>query len=304
MRQLRIAKRQAALAIALADIAGVYPLERVTERLTRFADACVKGALRFLLAEEAQKAGWLDAIPNELEGTTGLVVIAMGKHGAFELNYSSDIDLVVFYEEERFPFALRGDKRTRRRRSGEAAGASFSRRRRSTAMCSASICACVPTPARPRSPSPPKRPSSTTRAWARTGSARPGSRRANAPAIPRRARSSSRTWSPSSGASISTLPPSRTSTRSSARSTPMPGHSRIAVHGHNIKLGRGGIREIEFFAQTQQLILGGRDRSLRERDDHRRAEGAARARPYFETARRAIWRTPTVSCARSSTASR
>jgi glutamate-ammonia-ligase adenylyltransferase len=43
------------------------------------------------------------------------------------------------------------------------------------------------------------------------------------------------------------------------------GHSRIAVAGHNIKLGRGGIREIEFFAQTQQLILGGRDRSLRER---------------------------------------
>ena len=42
------------------------------------------------------------------------------------------------------------------------------------------------------------------------------------------------------------------------------GHSRIAVHGHNIKLGRGGIREIEFFAQTQQLILGGRDRSLRD----------------------------------------
>jgi glutamate-ammonia-ligase adenylyltransferase len=43
------------------------------------------------------------------------------------------------------------------------------------------------------------------------------------------------------------------------------GHGTIAVAGHNIKLGRGGIREIEFFAQTQQLILGGRDRSLRER---------------------------------------
>src|SRR5258707_9919731 len=41
------------------------------------------------------------------------------------------------------------------------------------------------------------------------------------------------------------------------------GHSRVGVAGHNIKLGRGGIREIEFFAQTQQLILGGRDPSLR-----------------------------------------
>src|SRR4029079_16883489 len=42
------------------------------------------------------------------------------------------------------------------------------------------------------------------------------------------------------------------------------GHARVAVAGHNIKLGRGGIREIEFFAQTQQLILGGRDPSLRD----------------------------------------
>src|SRR5262249_53763679 len=41
------------------------------------------------------------------------------------------------------------------------------------------------------------------------------------------------------------------------------GHGRVAGAGHNIKLGRGGIREIEFFAQTQQLILGGRDRNLR-----------------------------------------
>src|SRR3546814_89580 len=42
------------------------------------------------------------------------------------------------------------------------------------------------------------------------------------------------------------------------------GHAEIAVAGHNIKLGRGGIREIEFFAQTQQLISGGRDIRLRE----------------------------------------
>jgi glutamate-ammonia-ligase adenylyltransferase len=41
------------------------------------------------------------------------------------------------------------------------------------------------------------------------------------------------------------------------------GHGEITVAGHNIKLGRGGIREIEFFAQTQQLILGGRHPGLR-----------------------------------------
>ena len=41
------------------------------------------------------------------------------------------------------------------------------------------------------------------------------------------------------------------------------GHGEIAVEGHNIKLGRGGIREIEFFVQTQQLIAGGRHAELR-----------------------------------------
>src|SRR5262249_56297157 len=43
------------------------------------------------------------------------------------------------------------------------------------------------------------------------------------------------------------------------------GHGEIAVEGHNIKLGRGGIREIEFFVQTQQLIAGGRHTELRDR---------------------------------------
>ncbi|SVD76537.1 uncharacterized protein METZ01_LOCUS429391, partial [marine metagenome] len=43
------------------------------------------------------------------------------------------------------------------------------------------------------------------------------------------------------------------------------GNDAIAIEGHNIKLGRGGIREIEFFAQTQQLIWGGRSRKLRVR---------------------------------------
>lgn len=43
------------------------------------------------------------------------------------------------------------------------------------------------------------------------------------------------------------------------------GHGTIAVAGHNVKLGRGGIREIEFFVQTQQLIAGGRQPELRGR---------------------------------------
>ncbi len=54
------------------------------------------------------------------------------------------------------------------------------------------------------------------------------------------------------------------------------GHGEIAVAGHNVKLGRGGIREIEFFVQTQQLIAGGRDPELRGRRTLDDAGGARR----------------------------
>src|SRR4051812_38877580 len=107
MKDLRVAKRRAALAIAMADIAGTWDVGKVTAELTRFADACVGGALRFLLTAAAAQTG----SEKVAEDACGLTVLAMGKYGAFELNYSSDIDLVVFYDAEKFPFAKRGDPR-------------------------------------------------------------------------------------------------------------------------------------------------------------------------------------------------
>ena len=64
--------------------------------------------MRFLLRAQAAQAG----VPEVAEEDCGLTVLAMGKYGAFELNYSSDIDLVVFYDAAKFPFAKRGDGRT------------------------------------------------------------------------------------------------------------------------------------------------------------------------------------------------
>jgi glutamate-ammonia-ligase adenylyltransferase len=115
MKELRIAKRRAALAIAMADIEGVWEVEKVTAELTRFADASVQGALRFLLAEAAS-GGQARVRENVREEDCGLTVLAMGKYGAHELNYSSDIDLVVFYD------------------------ASFCRKPPTMAMCSARTC--------------------------------------------------------------------------------------------------------------------------------------------------------------------
>jgi len=111
MAILRSAKRRAGLAIALADIGGLWDIDAVTRALTRFADASVGGALRFLVRGAARAAGMTEDDPLALEAQTGLVILAMGKSGAFELNYSSDLDLVAFYDTERFPFRKKSDAR-------------------------------------------------------------------------------------------------------------------------------------------------------------------------------------------------
>src|SRR6202012_6045359 len=92
-------------------IAGCWTLDQVTGALTRFADAAVKGALRFLLRRAAALHNMPERDGAALEAESGLTVLAMGKYGAHELNYSSDIDLIVFYDAEKFPFAKRGDPR-------------------------------------------------------------------------------------------------------------------------------------------------------------------------------------------------
>ena len=111
MAILRRAKRQTALIVALADVGGLWDVAAVTRALSLFADSAVAQALRFLLKRAAERVGFLAEDLARLEAETGLVVLAMGKYGAYELNYSSDVDLIVFYDTERFPFAKKGDAR-------------------------------------------------------------------------------------------------------------------------------------------------------------------------------------------------
>jgi glutamine synthetase adenylyltransferase len=72
MKALRTAKRRAALAIAMADIAGDWDVNKVTAELTRFADACVGGALRFLLRAEAARAGTAEVAEENWANTAPL----------------------------------------------------------------------------------------------------------------------------------------------------------------------------------------------------------------------------------------
>lgn len=101
---LRKAKLQCALLVALADISEYWPLAEVTKHLTLFADRAISVALNCLLTRAAI-AGQLKLRDKENPGNnSGLIVLGVGKLGSFELNYSSDIDLIFFFDEEKVQY--------------------------------------------------------------------------------------------------------------------------------------------------------------------------------------------------------
>ena len=251
MRRLRLAKARAALAIALADIGGIFDLEAVMAALTRFADCAVKGALRVALAAAGKRAGYPDCPPETLEQSTGLIVLAMGKMGAIELNYSSDIDLIVFYDDDRFHFSRGGERHIaavdlvkgliKLLAEPTADGYVFRVDLRLRPDAGATQIAIPTTAAELYYESMGQ--NWERAAWIKARQCA-GDRETGAlflknmePFI----------WRKNLDyAAIQDIHSIKRQIHSHG------GHSRIAVAGHNIKLGRGGIREIEFFAQTQQ----------------------------------------------------
>ena len=98
MRELRVTRRRVALLTGLADVAGHWPLDRITQALSDFADGALSATISHLLLQAADANEIILADPYFPEDQCGYVVLAMGKHGGRELNYSSDIDLIVIYE--------------------------------------------------------------------------------------------------------------------------------------------------------------------------------------------------------------
>lgn len=261
MKALRIAKGRAALLIALCDLGGVWPLMQVTQALTDFADACVRAALNHLLREAAAK-GSIALDPADPVETSGLFVMAMGKHGAGELNYSSDIDLIFFFEHgERDPAAYGARKQAFNRLtrsfvkilSEQTAEGYVFRTDLRLRPDPGSTAACLSTDAAERYYE------SFGKNWERAayikarviaGDDGAGARflEGMVPFVWRR------------NLDFATISDVRDMKRLIHRHK---GHGEIRTIGHDLKLGRGGIREIEFFAQTQQLIAGGRQRDLR-----------------------------------------
>lgn len=264
MRRLRQAKQEAALTIGLADLGGVWGTMQVTDALTRIADATIRASVRFALREAARR-GKIE-LPNPADPTegSGWIILAMGKHGAFELNYSSDVDLIVFFDrsiarladpDEATDLYVRMTKRLVKLMQERTADGYVFR---------------VDLRLRPDPGATPIAMSidaalqyyeSMGQNWERAAlikaraiagdiAAGEGFLKEIRPFIWRKY------FDYAAIADVHSI---------KRQIHAHKGHGEIAVNGHNVKLGRGGIREIEFFVQTQQLIAGGRDPSLRGR---------------------------------------
>lgn len=99
---LRQGKRRVALLSALADLGGAWSLEDVTGALTEYADAAAQAALRVALGAQIKRGKLPGMSEEDAENGAGMTVLAMGKMGAGELNYSSDIDLICLFDEARY----------------------------------------------------------------------------------------------------------------------------------------------------------------------------------------------------------
>jgi glutamate-ammonia-ligase adenylyltransferase len=265
MRALRRMKAEAALLISLCDIGSVWPIMRAARALTELADSAVSSAVRYLLADAA-RAGRIS--PRDLkqpdEGS-GYIVLAMGKMGAFELNFSSDIDLIVFFDAdspalktdvEPAPFFVRLTQRLVKllqERTGDGYVFRTDLRLRPDPASTAIAISTAAAVSYYESSGQNWERAAMIKARPCAGDIAAGERILNdiSPFVWRKYLDF---------AAIADVQAMKQQVHA------YRGHAEIAVEGHNIKLGRGGIREVEFFAQTQQLIAGGRNPGLRDRE--------------------------------------
>ena len=269
---LRKAKRIIALASAVADIGGVWTLEKVTAALSDLAEAALRLAMAHLL-RAAHDAGEIALPhPDDPARACGFTVLGMGKLGARELNYSSDIDLVLLYDPECGVYSAR--------LGADAMGACTTRIARGlvTLMEARDADGYVfrtdlrlrPDPA--ATPPVVALPAALTyyesmgQNWERAAMIKARPVAGDIPmGVSFLAEIRPFIWRRgldfASVADIQAMKQRIDTHKGGALSNARDPVARIA--GHNVKLGEGGIREIEFLAQTLQLVWGGRDPALR-----------------------------------------
>jgi glutamate-ammonia-ligase adenylyltransferase len=253
-----------ALLVGMADIGGLWGTEEVTQALSDFADASVAGGVNLVLTEMAD-LGRINLVnPNDPGEGCGFTVLALGKHGAGELNYSSDIDLVIFF-----------DPGTKVLRDPSEAATIYTRVAQQLAKLLQERTAdgYVHRVDYRLRPDPGSTPTAVSLSSAYVYYETVGQNWERAAFIKARPIAGDLTLGEDflkelrpfiwrkyfDFASIADVHAMKRQIHA------VRGHDQIAVIGHDIKLGRGGIREIEFFVQTQQLVFGGRRPGLRGR---------------------------------------
>ncbi|MBP2294197.1 bifunctional [glutamine synthetase] adenylyltransferase/[glutamine synthetase]-adenylyl-L-tyrosine phosphorylase [Azospirillum rugosum] len=262
MTTLRIAKRRAALLIALADITDRWTLEQVTGALSDIAETSVRMAANHLLRRAAEAGTLTLPEPQRPWIGSGLIVLAMGKLGARELNYSSDIDLIVLYDDAVVQ-TPQPDKlaRTFIRIARDLVRIMDERTRDGYVFR---------TDLRLR-PDPGATPLAVSVSAAEIYYGSVGQNWERAAMIkarpiagdPEAGRQFLRILEPFVWRRNLDFAAIQDIHSIKRQINAHKGHREVTVNGHDIKVGRGGIREIEFFAQTQQLIFGGRDTRVR-----------------------------------------
>ena len=259
---LRLTKSRAALLIALADLGGAWDLSAVTSALTKLAETACSEAARWLLRQEI-KAGKLPGLEMDaLDRGAGYILIAMGKMGAGELNYSSDIDLIALFEDGMFDPDDVLDARARYIHvtkqmvsllSENTADGYVFRTDLRLRPAPSTTPVCMSRDAAERYYE------SVGRTWERAAHIK-----ARALIDEQAGDAYLQTLVPFiwrrhlDFAAIDDIHDMLRKIRAQRAK-----FSATSVPGVNIKLDAGGIREIEFFAQTRQLIMGGRNPALR-----------------------------------------
>ena len=263
-RRLRRNREAHALLVALADLGGAWTLDAVVQALSAFADASVSAATEALLRQGMAAGRFKPADPDRPQDGSGLIVLGLGKLGGCELNYSSDIDLVVFYEAGSAAAATGGDPKPFFVKLAQGLVKLLADRTADGYVHRIDY--------RLR-PDPGSTAVALSTAFAFDYYQTLGQNWERAAFIKARPIAGD---IPAGAAFLAELAPfiwrrhfdfpAIAEIHALKRQIHMVrGHESLAVAGHDIKIGRGGIREIEFFVQTQQLVFGGRKPSLRGR---------------------------------------
>ena len=265
---LRQAKRVVALAVAVADIGGLWRLAAITGTLSALAQAALRLAVGHLLLAARDAGGLALPDPGDPGAGSGLIVLAMGKLGAGELNYSSDVDLVLLHDPE--AAVVRGDSSINpfiriardlvtliERRDADGYVFRTDLRLRPDPAATP-LCVALPTALAYYE--------SMAQNWERAAmlKARPvaGDLAAGAAFL-----AAIRPFVWRRGLDFAALADLHAMKRRidehKRTALATDGDAVARLCGHDIKLGQGGIREIEFVAQTLQLVWGGREPALR-----------------------------------------